>query len=109
MTKFEEYLKDAFSESINDVFRHNRKTNEAYKKLLDDYNQQFECIRKRLGEDESLIMELEEIGNHRGVMSFCHKTVISAVTKTKGLPEDSQTRAFCFNLCRISGFKPFKV
>ena len=67
MSKFEENLKTAFSESQYDLCMQNRKTDLHYQQLEDEYSRLFDHIRNRLGKrHRKLMLKLERLGNEKG-------------------------------------------
>jgi hypothetical protein len=66
MTKFEENLKHAFTESRYELSMLNRKMDKEHIKLTKKYDKLFEHIRDLLGKDRKLMLKLEALGNEKG-------------------------------------------
>jgi len=62
MSKFEENLRAAFSESMYELCMQNREADLRYQQLEKEYDQLFDRIRKRLGKKHrKLMLKLEEL------------------------------------------------
>lgn len=67
MTKFEENLRTAFSESQYDLCMRNREEDLRYRQLEEEYSKLFDHIRDRLGKKHrKLMLKLEQMGNEKG-------------------------------------------
>ena len=67
MSKFEDNLKAAFSESLYDLCMQNRKTDQEYRQIEKEYNRLFDRVRNLLGKkNRKLMLKLEALGNQKG-------------------------------------------
>ena len=66
MSRFEENLKMAFSESYYDLCAQNHKTDPVYQQLEDKYNRLFKRIQHQLEKKHwKLMLKLEAVGNQK--------------------------------------------
>ena len=66
MTKFEENLAIAFSESQYELYMRHRETDLEYQQLEQDYDHLFDLIRNKLQKkNRKLMLKLEATGNHK--------------------------------------------
>ncbi|MDR2559304.1 MAG: hypothetical protein LBC86_07170 [Oscillospiraceae bacterium] len=66
MTKFEETLKHAFTESRHELSMQNRKTDAEYKSHTKKHNELYDEIKILLGDNRKLISDYEAATNEMG-------------------------------------------